>query len=693
MSNILFELGCEELPPKSLLTLRDALKTSVEAQLTDAGFNFTQINAFAAPRRLALQIIDIDLKQPDRVEQKRGPDVTRAFDAEGKPTGAAIGFAKGAGVEVSDLGRLETDKGTYLMLEEKIAGESITAALPLMLQKALDTLPIAKRMRSGSSRTTFVRPVKWVVLMLDDQLIEANIQSINTARTTLGHRFHAPDAFEVSSADSYFDQLKAAYVMVDFEERRSAIQTQVNLAAQAIDGVAVMPDDLLSEVTALVAWPVTLTASFESRFLAVPQEALITTMQDNQKYFCVVDQGGKLLPNFIFVTNIESKDPKQIIEGNEKVVRPRLADAEFFFEQDQKTPLAMRSEQLKNRVFQDKLGTLWDKSERIARLAAAIAVALKATHAIDVDQVTKAALLSKCDLASLLVGEFPDLQGTAGKYYAALEGESDELAAAIEEQYLPKGAGDALPLSLTGMCLALADRVDTLVGIFAIGELPSGSKDPFSLRRAAIGVLRILIENKLPLNLVSLIDAAIAGYAGRLEIDESTRESVLEFIEARYRAYYESRGVSIDSIQAVQALRPHMPLDFDERLLAIEAFRLRPEALALAAANKRVAGILAKAETSTGVDPALFEQAEETALHSALGQFDQRISNERTRSYSGTLSELAQLHGPIEAFFESVMVNSDDPKLKANRMALLSDLRARFLSVADISLLQPAETA
>ena len=302
MSNILFELGCEELPPKSLLTLRDALKTSVEAQLKDAGFNFTQINAFAAPRRLALQIIDIDLKQPDRVEQKRGPDVTRAFDAEGKPTGAAIGFAKGAGVEVSDLGRLETDKGTYLMLEEKIAGESVTAALPLMLQKALDTLPIAKRMRSGSSRTTFVRPVKWVVLLLDDKLIEANIQSINTARTTLGHRFHAPDAFEISSADSYVDQLKAAYVMVDFEERRSAIQTQVNLAAQAIDGVAVMPDDLLSEVTALVAWPVTLTASFESRFLAVPQEALITTMQDNQKYFCVVDQGGKLLPNFIFVT-------------------------------------------------------------------------------------------------------------------------------------------------------------------------------------------------------------------------------------------------------------------------------------------------------------------------------------------------------------------------------------------------------
>ena len=521
MSTILFELGSEELPPKSLKPLRDSLQASVESQLKDADISYDSLKVMAAPRRLSLLIEGISDKQPDRIEQKRGPAVKAAYDSEGKPTRAAEGFAKGLGIDVSELMTIETDKGDYIGYELTVQGQETTELLPNIFQNALDNLPIAKRMRSGASREEFVRPVKWLVLMQDDQVVPATIQGLQSGNQTLGHRYHSPEPMVIPHAKDYESVLEAAKVIVDFDRRQQLIVEAVQKLSDEVNAEAIVPQDLLDEVTALVDLPVALRASFEERFLQVPQEALISTMQADQKYFCLTDKEGKLQPYFIFISNIESKDPSQVVSGNEKVVRPRLADAEFFFLQDQKQPLIEMAESLKNRVFQDKLGTIWEKSERIAKLATFIARQLK-EHAIadyadiEVEQATRAAMLSKADLTSTLVGEFPELQGVAGTYYARLNGEPETIAAAIEEQYLPKFSGDVLPQTAIGICLALADRLDTLVGIFGIDQAPTGSKDPFSLRRSAIGVLRILIEKKLPINLKELVEQAINNYQGKL---------------------------------------------------------------------------------------------------------------------------------------------------------------------------------
>lgn len=514
MSTILFELGCEELPPKSLKPLRDALQASVTEQLNEAEISFDSIKAFSAPRRLALQIQGISDKQPDRSEQKRGPAIKAAFDAEGNPTRAAMGFAKGLGIEASELITINTDKGDYVGYEQVIHGQATTELLAAIFQTALDNLPIAKRMRSGASRNEFVRPVQWAVLMQDSTVIDATIQGHQTGTQTRGHRFHSPNYHEIAHANDYEELLGSLKVVADFDKRQMLIKNQVKALADEVNADAIVPQDLLDEVTALVDFPIALRASFEPRFLQVPQEALISTMQADQKYFCLTDKAGKLQPYFIFITNIESKDPNQIIEGNEKVVRPRLADAEFFFLQDQKQPLFALTESLKTRVFQDKLGTIWEKSERIAKLAAFIAALMQQQgQQIDIDETVRAGILSKADLASSLVGEYPELQGIAGTYYARLNNEPEAVAASLEEQYLPKFSGDVLPQTPIGICLALADRLDTLVGIFAIGQAPTGSKDPFSLRRSAIGILRILIEKQLPINLVALVEQAIKGYS------------------------------------------------------------------------------------------------------------------------------------------------------------------------------------
>lgn len=696
MSSILFELGCEELPPKSLKTLRDALETSVTEQLTEADISFDSMKAFAAPRRLALQIQGIADKQPDRAEQKRGPAIKAAFDAEGNPSRAAMGFAKGLGIEASELITINTDKGDYVGYEQTVHGKATAELLPAIFQTALDNLPIAKRMRSGARRDEFVRPVQWAVLMQDDTVIEGSIQGHQTGQQTRGHRFHSPDYHTINHADDYESLLDGLKVIADFDKRQMLIKNQVKALSDEVNADAIVPQDLLDEVTALVDFPIALRASFEARYLQVPQEALISTMQADQKYFCLTDKDGKLQPYFIFITNIESKDSSQIIEGNEKVVRPRLADAEFFFLQDQKQPLFALTESLKTRVFQDKLGTIWEKSERIAKLSAFIAALLQQQgQQIDIDETARAAMLSKADLASSLVGEYPELQGIAGTYYARLNNEPEAVSASLEEQYLPKFSGDVLPKTPIGICLALADRLDTLVGIFAIDQAPTGSKDPFSLRRSAIGILRILIEKQLPINLVALVEQAIKNYisaeGSKISKMGDTFTKVMAFLNSRYRAMYTEQGVSVDTIQAVQAINPHMPLDFDQRIRAVQAFSELPQAEQLADSNKRVANILAKSggEVADSVDESLLSESAEQALYNAVRQAQTDVTPLLEKAnYTQVLQTLASLDEPLTQFFDSVMVNSDDAALKNNRLALLKQLRALFLTVADISELQ-----
>ncbi|WP_314884432.1 glycine--tRNA ligase subunit beta [Psychrobacter immobilis] len=696
MSTILFELGCEELPPKSLKPLRDALQASVTEQLNEAEISFDTIKAFAAPRRLALQIQGISDKQPDRSEQKRGPAIKAAFDAEGNPTRAAMGFAKGLGIEASELTTINTDKGDYVGYEQVIHGQATTELLAAIFQTALDNLPIAKRMRSGASRNEFVRPVQWAVLMQDSTVIDATIQGHQTGTQTRGHRFHSPNYHEIAHANDYEELLGGLKVVADFDKRQMLIKNQVKALADEVNSDAIVPQYLLDEVTALVDFPIALRASFEARFLQVPQEALISTMQADQKYFCLTDKAGKLQPYFIFITNIESKDPNQIIEGNEKVVRPRLADAEFFFLQDQKQPLFALTESLKTRVFQDKLGTIWEKSERIAKLAAFIAALMQQQgQQIDIDETVRAGILSKADLASSLVGEYPELQGIAGTYYARLNNEPEAVAASLEEQYLPKFSGDVLPQTPIGICLALADRLDTLVGIFAIDQAPTGSKDPFSLRRSAIGILRILIEKQLPINLVALVEQAIKGYSdaegSKIEKMGDTFTQVMAFLNSRYRAMYTEQGVSVDTIQAVQAINPHMPLDFDQRIRAVQAFSELSQASVLADSNKRVANILAKSEVSVAdtVDEALLSESAEQSLYASVLQAQTAVKPLLEQAdYTQVLQTLASLDEPLTQFFDNVMVNSEDAALKNNRLALLKQVRALFLTVADISELQ-----
>ena len=683
---VLFELGCEELPPKSLKTLRDALQAETVKGLKDAGLAFDFIEAYAAPRRLALKIINVDGAQADTQKRFDGPAVQAAYDAEGKPTKALEGFMRGQGITADQVSTFQAGKVEKVCYLKDVKGQSLDVLLPQILQTALDNLPIAKRMRSAASRTEFVRPVKWVVLLKDNDVVDATIQDHKAGNVTYGHRFHAPEAITLANADAYLDALRAAKVVANFEERQAIIDQQVKALADEVNAIAIVPADLRDEVTALVEWPVALRASFEERFLAVPQEALITTMQDNQKYFCLVNADNKLQPYFITVSNIESKDPTQIIEGNEKVVRPRLSDAEFFFLQDQKQPLASRKEKLANMVFQAQLGTLWNKSERIAKLA----VALSAITGANPADAEKAALLAKCDLTSELVGEFPELQGIAGTYYARIEGENDEVAEALGEQYLPKFAGDVLPQTKTGTTIALADRLDTLTGIFGIGQAPTGSKDPFALRRSAIGILRLVTENNLDVSIEELIKLALAAYGDVLKDHNKTLADAVAFLEGRYRAKYEDQGVAVDVIQAVQALSPKSPLDFDKRVNAVNHFRALPEAAALAAANKRVANILAKETVPDGLvtNDYLVEDAEK-----ALFEEFWRINNIvrplfDDKDYTAALSELAVLRSPIDAFFDNVMVMADDSNLRTNRLRMLQLFRNLFMQVADISVLQ-----
>ncbi|MBV4489108.1 glycine--tRNA ligase subunit beta [Pseudomonas oryzicola] len=679
--DFLVELGTEELPPKALASLGEAFLAGIEKGLQAAGLNYTGKQVYAAPRRLAVLIRQLDVQQPDRSINIDGPPLQAAFNAEGEPTQAALGFAKKCGVELAEIDQ----SGPKLRFSQHIPGKATAGLLPTIVEDSLNDLPIPKRMRWAASREEFVRPTQWLVMLLGDQVVDCTILSQKAGRESRGHRFHHPENVLITTPANYVEDLRKAYVLADFAERRELISKRTAELAMQQEGTAIVPPALLDEVTALVEWPVPLVCSFEERFLEVPQEALITTMQDNQKYFCLLDSEGKLLPRFITVANVESRDPKQIVQGNEKVVRPRLTDAEFFFKQDKKQPLETFNERLKNVVFQAQLGTVYDKAERVSRLAAFIAPLIGG----DAQRAGRAGLLSKCDLATEMVGEFPEMQGVAGYYYALNDGEPEDVALALNEQYMPRGAGAELPQTLTGAAVAIADKLDTLVGIFGIGMLPTGSKDPYALRRAALGVLRILIEKQLDLDLTAAVDFAVKQYGAKVKA-AGLAEQVLEFIFDRLRARYEDEGIDVATYLSVRALQPRSALDFDQRVQAVQAFRKLPEAEALAAVNKRVSNLLSKAEGAIAdqVEPKYFDNANEFSLYSAIQQADQAVQPmAAARQYSESLARLAALRDPVDAFFEAVMVNAEDAKVRANRYALLSRLRGLFLGVADISLL------
>src|SRR5690554_3886285 len=676
--DFLVELGTEELPPKALNTLAKAFRDGIIKGLKAAGLSHGNVQVFAAPRRLAVLISQLAERQDDRSQAIDGPPVQAAFDEQGEPTQAALGFARKCGVDIGEIDR----SGAKLRFEQHIPGQATVGLLPAIVEESLSALPIPKRMRWGARKEEFVRPTQWLVMLFGNDVVDCTILAQTAGRASRGHRFHHNSDVVLKQPSDYVEALRKAYVLVDFAERRSLIQKRVDVLAAEQQGTAIVPPALLDEVTALVEWPVPLVCSFEEHFLDVPQEALIITMQDNQKYFCLLDSKGALLPRFITVSNIESRDPQQVISGNEKVVRPRLTDAEFFYLQDQKQPLESFNERLKNVVFQAQLGTVYDKAVRVSKLAALIAekIGSNAEHA------ARAGLLSKCDLASEMVTEFPEMQGIAGFYYARLNQEPGDIALALNEQYMPRGAGAELPSTQTGAAVAVADKIDTLVGIFGIGMLPTGSRDPYALRRAALGVLRILIEKELEQPLTPLLQAAIDQYGSRIKTDGLLTQ-VHDFVFDRLRARYEDAGIEVSVYQAVRAVHPDSPLDFDQRVQAVQHFRSLSEAEALAAANKRVSNVLGDAESGQVQESLLAEPAEK-ALFAALQQAQQDVAPlAAAHDYTGILTRLAQLQQPVDAFFDDVMVNAEDSAVRANRHALLAQLRGLFLSVADVSML------
>lgn len=689
--NFLIELGTEELPPTALRSLAEAFASNFEAGLKTAELSHEGIKWYAAPRRLALKVTALAEGQADKVVEKRGPAVSVAFDAEGNATKAAQGWARGNGITVEQADRLKTDKGEWLLFKQEVAGKPVQELVMDIAAKALAGLPIPKAMRWGNSDIQFIRPVKTLTVLLGDELVEGKILGVASARTIRGHRFMGEQEFTIGSADQYPAILEErGKVMADYDARKAIILADAKKAADAVGGIADLEDDLVEEVTSLVEWPVVLTAKFEQEFLKVPSEALVYTMKGDQKYFPVYsheigDPERSLLPNFIFVSNIESKEPRHVIEGNEKVVRPRLADAEFFFNTDRKRPLIDRLAELDQAIFQKQLGTIKDKTDRITELAGYIAEQIDA----DVEKSKRAGLLAKCDLMTSMVFEFTDTQGVMGMHYATHDGEDEQVALALYEQYMPRFAGDTLPSTGISSAVAMADKLDTIVGIFGIGQAPKGS-DPFALRRASLGVLRIIVENGYNLDLTDLIGKAKELLGDKLTND-NVEADVIDFMLGRFRAWYQDAGFSVDIIQAVLARRPTKPADFDQRVKAVSHFRELEAAEALAAANKRVGNILAKfdGDLPAEIDLALLQEDAEKALAENVEVMTEALEPAfATGNYQEALSKLADLREPVDAFFDNVMVMADDEALKKNRLTLLNNLRNLFLQIADISLLQ-----
>ena len=683
----LIELGTEELPPKSLKSLSRAFADLLSKALESTGLPPDSVQVFATPRRLALLLHNVPIRQPERSIEKRGPALKAAYDAEGAPSRATLGFASSCGVSVDQLVQRETDKGAWLYFEKSEPGRSLAEVLPELVTNALAKLPVAKRMRWGSGSEEFVRPVKWLVLMIGSEVVEAEILGVTSSRFSYGHRFHAPGEIEISTASEYESLLRSkGMVVASFEDRKSTIRSMIDHHAARLGGNTQIDEALLDEVTALVEYPVAICGEFDAGFLDLPQQVLVMTMQDNQKYFALFDREGGLMPHFIAIANIDSKKPEVVACGNERVIRPRFADARFFYQQDRKQPLASLRSRLDAVVFQEKLGSIGDKVNRIDGLAVDIARQLGADELL----VSRAAQLCKCDLMSDMVGEFPKLQGVMGRYYAVHDKEPDAVSDAIEQHYWPRFSGDELPSRQEGQCLALADRLDSLIGIFAIGQKPSGVKDPFALRRAALGVVRILIEKSLPLDLDWLCDRAIDRLRQNIDARPVVVE-VIDYIFDRLKSYYQDQGIPFDIVNAVIYSRPTLLFDCDRKVQALSRFQSNKAAVALAAANKRIANILKKSKHSAGieVDATKFELAAEKKLYQQL--CDLQTDVERLFSeghYLEGLNRLANLRPAVDSFFDEVMVMVDDESLKNNRLALLDRLMRCFRSVADFSRIQ-----
>jgi glycyl-tRNA synthetase beta chain len=709
---LLVELGTEELPPKALDELALAFRDGVVDGLAKRGIGFDagSVRGLWTPRRMAVLVDGVQVQQPDQAIERRGPAVAAGFDAAGKPSKALVGFAQSCGVDVAALQKLETDKGAWFVHRAIKRGEATASLVPQVVNDALKALPIPKPMRWGERELAFVRPAHWLVMLLGDKVIDGEVLGLRSDRMSRGHRFMGQGKpVWISTATGYVDALRAAHVIVDPVERRALIERAVQSTAADLGGSARARPELLDEVKNLVEWPAPIACAFEREFLRVPQEALIMTMESNQKFFPVLDAEGRLTERFIGIANIESRNPGEVRRGYERVIRPRFADAAFFFDDDLKTPLASHQEALKKVTYQQKLGSVWDKCCRVAELARVIANRTGADGAL----ATKAAALSRCDLMTRMVGEFPELQGTMGRYYATAQGLEASVAAAIDEFYQPRFAGDAIAASPLGRVLAVAEKLDTLAGLFAIGQKPTGNKDPFSLRRNALGLARTLIEGRITLDLGAQIreafdlarkdferierDRVAAG--GKPDPIAATHEDpaeLLAFIFDRLRGYYADQGIKGDAFDAVLALEPTDLADFDRRLRAVVAFGQLPESGALAAANKRIGNILRQAaekgdKPAPNIDATALEMAEERALAAALAfQGDHAQQKLAAGDYVGALRQLATLKPAVDAFFDKVMVMADDPDIRANRLALLADLRRRFLSIADIGLLQPA---
>lgn len=684
--DFLVEIGTEELPPKSLATLAQALADGIAAGLSAAALRHGAVQWFATPRRLAVRVTGLIDRQPDQKVRRQGPAVNAAFDSSGQPTKAALGFAASVGVAVEQLTQADGPKGKVLQYEGVKTGEPTVQLVPAIVQRALDALPIARRMRWGAGAVEFVRPVHWIVLLFGASVIEVEMLGVRSGKRSRGHRFHAPGDIIISAPARYEALLEGkGRVLVDFALRRERIRREVEAAAASVGGVAVMQEALLDEVTALVEWPVPLVGQFDARFLELPPEVPTATMQGHQRYFPVRDANGRLLNYFVAVANIESREPDKVREGNERVIRPRLSDAAFFWEVDRKQPLAARIEQLKTVTFQQRLGSVFEKTQRVRNLAVQIAGMLgTSTSAVE-----RAAELAKCDLLSAMVGEFPELQGLMGKYYALADGESHETAAALEEHYLPRFAGDRLPASSVGRALAIADKLDTIAGIFAIGQKPSGTRDPFGLRRAALGVLRMCLEQQLDLDLHALIARAVQLQPVSTP---TAATEVIDYFAERLRALYledaGERTITPEMFDAVLAKHPSAPLDFAARLQALEVFMRLPDAQALAAANKRIANILRKAQLGSDatVDPILCTEPAEISLHAEMRRAELDTQPlVQARDYTGALTRMAQLRAPVDAFFDQVLVMADAAAVRNNRLALLQCLRELFSAVADLS--------
>ena len=687
--DFLFELGCEELPPGVLVHLADSLHQNLINAFSSFSLCYEKSSFFATPRRLAVIFYQLDTAQTDSKVERLGPAVSAAFDDSGKPKPAATGFAQSCGVDVSILERKQTDKGERLAYVADVKGLPLSALIQEILEKATSSLPVPKAMKWGDQTFQFSRPVHWIVAMSGEAVLPVELFGLQSSNITYGHRFHANQSITITKPDLYSELLEKNYVLADFEFRKQKIQTIAQQATEKSGGKVVISQDLLNEVACLVEWPVALVGNFDEEFLSVPAEALISSMAEHQKYFHIVDEDGKLLPKFVTISNIESSNPQTVINGNEKVIRPRLADANFFYQQDNKKPLSDYIEKLKSVMFQNKLGTIYEKTVRVANLCEVITHLLGDSEE-QVALVTRAAQLYKCDLMSNMVYEFPDLQGIMGQYYAINSGENDMVAKAMNEVYMPRFAGDQLPETKTGLILAIAERVDTLTGIFGVGLIPTGAKDPFALRRASLGVLRLIIENNLSLDIADLIDASLSTFED-VDLDKDTKNNLLSFIAARELAFYQSQNISTQVIASVQSLNLTKPADVNKRVFAVEAFNKTPEAADLAEANKRVKNILEKSDfdpSKTKINPDLFEK-DESVLFAAISDLASVVEDFNSKSeYQSSLDKLANIKVAVNQFFDSTMINADDENIRQNRLALIYQLRQLFIGIADISLLQ-----